>query len=61
MVAEEGAKLSCYSVNHGAGRRMSRTASNATVFIPQEAAALSSRSNQRSKPSTSKSWNAAPA
>lgn len=26
MVAEEGAKLSCYSVNHGAGRRMSRTA-----------------------------------
>ncbi len=28
MVAEEGAKLSCYSVNHGAGRRMSRTAAN---------------------------------
>ncbi|MBC7772546.1 MAG: RtcB family protein, partial [Pyrinomonadaceae bacterium] len=26
MVAEPGAKLSCYSVNHGAGRRMSRTA-----------------------------------
>lgn len=28
MVAEEGARLSCYSVNHGAGRRMSRTAAN---------------------------------
>ena len=28
MVAEEGAVLSCYSVNHGAGRRMSRTAAN---------------------------------
>lgn len=28
MVAEEGAELSCYSVNHGAGRRMSRTAAN---------------------------------
>jgi tRNA-splicing ligase RtcB len=28
MVAEEGAKLSCYSVNHGAGRRMSRTAAH---------------------------------
>ena len=26
MVAEPGASLSCYSVNHGAGRRMSRTA-----------------------------------
>lgn len=26
MVAEMGAELSCYSVNHGAGRRMSRTA-----------------------------------
>lgn len=26
MVAEQGAALSCYSVNHGAGRRMSRTA-----------------------------------
>lgn len=26
MVAEKGAELSCYSVNHGAGRRMSRTA-----------------------------------
>jgi tRNA-splicing ligase RtcB len=26
MVAEKGAALSCYSVNHGAGRRMSRTA-----------------------------------
>ena len=26
MVAQPGAKLSCYSVNHGAGRRMSRTA-----------------------------------
>ncbi|MBN8597582.1 MAG: RtcB family protein [Planctomycetes bacterium] len=31
MVAEEGAKLSCYSVNHGAGRRMSRTAANKTL------------------------------
>lgn len=28
MVAEPGASLSCYSVNHGAGRRMSRTAAN---------------------------------
>ncbi|MBY0262982.1 MAG: RtcB family protein, partial [Phycisphaerales bacterium] len=28
MAAEEGAVLSCYSVNHGAGRRMSRTAAN---------------------------------
>lgn len=26
MVADPGARLSCYSVNHGAGRRMSRTA-----------------------------------
>lgn len=26
MVAQPGARLSCYSVNHGAGRRMSRTA-----------------------------------
>jgi len=26
MVAEAGAAMSCYSVNHGAGRRMSRTA-----------------------------------
>jgi tRNA-splicing ligase RtcB len=31
MVAEEGAKLSCYSVNHGAGRRMSRTKANAQL------------------------------
>jgi tRNA-splicing ligase RtcB len=31
MVAEEGAKLSCYSVNHGAGRRMSRTAAIKTL------------------------------
>jgi tRNA-splicing ligase RtcB len=31
MVAEEGAKLSCYSVNHGAGRRMSRTAANKSL------------------------------
>lgn len=31
MVAEEGAKLSCYSVNHGAGRRMSRTAATKTL------------------------------
>ncbi|MBY0113224.1 MAG: RtcB family protein [Phycisphaerales bacterium] len=31
MVAEQGAKLSCYSVNHGAGRRMSRTAANKTL------------------------------
>jgi len=28
MVAEAGASLSCYSVNHGAGRRMSRTAAH---------------------------------
>ena len=28
MVAEEGAVKSCYSVNHGAGRRMSRTKAN---------------------------------
>lgn len=31
MVAEPGAALSCYSVNHGAGRRMSRTAANKTL------------------------------
>lgn len=31
MVAEPGAELSCYSVNHGAGRRMSRTAANKTL------------------------------
>lgn len=31
MVAEEGAKLSCYSVNHGAGRRMSRTAATKSL------------------------------
>jgi tRNA-splicing ligase RtcB (3'-phosphate/5'-hydroxy nucleic acid ligase) len=31
MVAEEGAHLSCYSVNHGAGRRMSRTAATKTL------------------------------
>ena len=31
MVAEEGASLSCYSVNHGAGRRMSRTAANKSL------------------------------
>ena len=31
MVADEGAALSCYSVNHGAGRRMSRTAANKTL------------------------------
>ncbi|CAN5693329.1 RtcB family protein [soil metagenome] len=31
MVAEAGASLSCYSVNHGAGRRMSRTAANKTL------------------------------
>jgi tRNA-splicing ligase RtcB len=28
MVAEEGAVKSCYSVNHGAGRQMSRTRAN---------------------------------
>jgi tRNA-splicing ligase RtcB len=28
MVAEPGAAISCYSVNHGAGRRMSRTAAS---------------------------------
>jgi len=28
MVAEQGAAKSCFSVNHGAGRRMSRTAAN---------------------------------
>lgn len=31
MVAEEGASLSCYSVNHGAGRRMSRTAAHKSL------------------------------
>jgi tRNA-splicing ligase RtcB len=31
MVAEEGAKKSYYSVNHGAGRRMSRTAANKSL------------------------------
>jgi tRNA-splicing ligase RtcB len=31
MVAEQGAALSCYSVNHGAGRRMSRTAANKSL------------------------------
>ncbi|HEX2836724.1 MAG TPA: RtcB family protein [Phycisphaerales bacterium] len=31
MVAEQGAALSCYSVNHGAGRRMSRTAATKTL------------------------------
>jgi tRNA-splicing ligase RtcB len=31
MVADPGASLSCYSVNHGAGRRMSRTAANKTL------------------------------
>lgn len=31
MVAEQGAKLSCYSVNHGAGRAMSRTAATKTL------------------------------
>lgn len=31
MVAEEGAALSRYSVNHGAGRRMSRTAATKTL------------------------------
>jgi tRNA-splicing ligase RtcB len=31
MVAEKGAELSCYSVNHGAGRRMSRTAATKTL------------------------------
>lgn len=31
MVAEPGASLSCYSVNHGAGRRMSRTAAHKTL------------------------------
>jgi tRNA-splicing ligase RtcB (3'-phosphate/5'-hydroxy nucleic acid ligase) len=31
MVAEPGAELSCYSVNHGAGRRMSRTAAHKTL------------------------------
>ena len=31
MVADPGAALSCFSVNHGAGRRMSRTAANRTL------------------------------
>lgn len=31
MVAEPGAKASCYSVNHGAGRRMSRTAATKSL------------------------------
>jgi tRNA-splicing ligase RtcB len=31
MVAEPGAEKSCYSVNHGAGRRMSRTAATKTL------------------------------
>jgi tRNA-splicing ligase RtcB len=31
MVAEKGAELSCFSVNHGAGRRMSRTAATKTL------------------------------
>lgn len=31
MVARPGASLSCYSVNHGAGRRMSRTAATRTL------------------------------
>lgn len=31
MVAEPGARQSCYSVNHGAGRRMSRTAAAKTL------------------------------
>ena len=31
MVADPGAALSCYSVNHGAGRRMSRTAAHKTL------------------------------
>ncbi len=31
MVALPGAQLSCYSVNHGAGRRMSRTAAAKTL------------------------------
>lgn len=31
MVAEPGAELSCYSVNHGAGRRMSRSAAAKTL------------------------------
>ena len=34
MVAEDGAAKSCYSVNHGAGRRMSRTA--ATKSLDQQ-------------------------
>jgi tRNA-splicing ligase RtcB len=31
MVAEPGAEFSCYSVNHGAGRRMSRTAATKSL------------------------------
>lgn len=31
MVAEAGAEKSCYSVNHGAGRRMSRTAAHKSL------------------------------
>lgn len=31
MVAEPGAEISCYSVNHGAGRRMSRTMAHKTL------------------------------
>ncbi|MFT3684082.1 MAG: RtcB family protein [Phycisphaerales bacterium] len=31
MVAEAGAEQSCFSVNHGAGRRMSRTAATKTL------------------------------
>jgi len=31
MVARPGASLSCYSVNHGAGRRLSRTAASKTL------------------------------
>lgn len=31
MVADEGAKLSCYSVNHGAGRRLGRKAAKRTL------------------------------
>jgi tRNA-splicing ligase RtcB len=31
MVAEPGAEKSCFSVNHGAGRRMSRTAATKTL------------------------------
>ncbi|MFV2070203.1 MAG: RtcB family protein, partial [Pirellulales bacterium] len=31
MVADEGAKLGCYSVNHGAGRRLGRKAAKRTL------------------------------